>query len=73
VLGIAKLLPQVVHVKRETQQVVSLAMTGLMRDRGLVFHISASLKGFKVSKFQGLQGALRAYDLEKRFLFSHEA
>jgi hypothetical protein len=31
VLGIAKLLPQIVPVKRETLQVVSLAMTGLMR------------------------------------------
>ena len=37
-LGIAKLLLQVVHVKRETLQVVSLAMTGLMRDGGRVFH-----------------------------------
>jgi hypothetical protein len=39
VLGIAKLLPQIVAVKRETLQVVSLAMTGLMRDSSLVFHI----------------------------------
>jgi len=31
VLGIAKLLPQIVPVKRETLQVVSLAMTGLVR------------------------------------------
>ncbi len=31
VLGIAKLLPQIVAVKRETQYVVSLAMTGLVR------------------------------------------
>ena len=38
-LGIAKLLPQIVPVKRETLQVVSLAMTGLMRGCGLVFHI----------------------------------
>ena len=33
-LGIAKLLPQIVPVKRETLQVVSLAMTGLMRGLG---------------------------------------
>ena len=39
VLGIAKLLPQVVAVKRETLQVVSLAMTALMRGPGLFFHI----------------------------------
>jgi len=38
-LGIAKLLPQVVPVKRETLQVVSLAMTGLVRRSSLVFHI----------------------------------
>ena len=30
-LGIAKLLPPIVPVKRETLQVVSLAMTGLVR------------------------------------------
>jgi len=30
-LGIAKLLPQIVPVKRETLQVVSLTMTGLVR------------------------------------------
>jgi len=47
VLGIAKLLPQIVHVKRETLQVVSLAMTGLMPDRGLVFHNGA---GFELAK-----------------------
>ena len=40
-LGIAKLLLPVVHVKRETLQVVSLAMTGLMRDWGWVFHTRA--------------------------------
>ena len=39
VLGIAKLLLPIVHVKRETLQVVSLAMTGLMRDSGQDFHI----------------------------------
>ena len=38
-LGFAKLLPQIVPVKRETLQVVSLAMTGLMRGWGRVFHI----------------------------------
>ena len=38
-LGIAKLLPQVVPVKGETLQVVSLAMTGLVRRSSLVFHI----------------------------------
>jgi hypothetical protein len=38
-LGIAKLLPQVVPVKRETLQVVSLAMTGLVHGGGPVFHI----------------------------------
>jgi len=38
VLGIAKLLPQVVAVKRETLQVVSLAMTGLVRGSGPIFH-----------------------------------
>ena len=41
-LGIAKLLLQVVHVKRETLQVVSLAMTGLMPDLGQDFHIASS-------------------------------
>ena len=40
VLGIAKLLLQIVHVKRETLQVVSLAMTALMRDSGRDFHIT---------------------------------
>jgi len=39
VLGNAKLLPPVVHVKRETPYVVSLAMTGLIRDLGRDFHI----------------------------------
>ena len=38
-LGIAKLLLPVVHVKGETLQVVSLAMTGLVRRSSLVFHI----------------------------------
>lgn len=38
-LGIAKLLPQIVPVKRETLQVVSLAMTALMRGCSPVFHI----------------------------------
>ena len=38
-LGIANLLPQIVPVKRETLQVVSLAMTGLVRGWGQVFHI----------------------------------
>jgi hypothetical protein len=38
-LGIAKLLPQVVPVKGETLQVVSLAMTRLMRGSNPVFHI----------------------------------
>ena len=39
VAGIAKLLPPLVPVKRETLQVVSLAMAGLMRGWGGVFHI----------------------------------
>jgi hypothetical protein len=39
VLGIAKLLPQIVPVKRETLQVVSLAMTGLMPGSVPDFHI----------------------------------
>jgi len=39
VLGIAKLLLQVVHVKRETLWVVSLAMTGLMLHSRRDFHI----------------------------------
>jgi hypothetical protein len=39
VLGIAKLLPQIVPVKRETLQVVSLTMTGLMRGYVPDFHI----------------------------------
>ena len=38
-LGIAKLLPQIVPVKRETLQVVSLTMTGLMRGSVPDFHI----------------------------------
>jgi len=50
VLGIAKLLLPVVHVKRETPYVVSLAMTGLMLDVGRDFHTRT---GFKVAKFQG--------------------
>jgi hypothetical protein len=39
VLGIAKLLPQIVPVKRETLQVVSLTMTGLIRGYVSDFHI----------------------------------
>ena len=38
-LGTAKLLPQIVAVKRETLQVVSLTMTGLVQGSCLVFHI----------------------------------
>lgn len=38
VLGIAKLLPLMVPVKRETPYVVSPAMTALMRGAGQVFH-----------------------------------
>lgn len=38
-LGIAKLLPQIVPVKRETLQVVSLAMAGLVPGSGPIFHI----------------------------------
>ena len=38
-LGIAKILPPVGPVKRETLYVVSLAMTGLVRGPGPVFHI----------------------------------
>ena len=38
-LGIAKLLPPIVPVKRETLQVVSLAMTGLMPDAFQFFHM----------------------------------
>jgi hypothetical protein len=38
VLGIAKLLPLMVPVKRETPYVVSSAMTALMRREGQVFH-----------------------------------
>ena len=49
-LGNANLLPCIVHVKRETLQVVSLAMTGLMLDVGRDFHTRT---GFKVAKFQG--------------------
>ena len=51
VLGIAKLLLQVVHVKRETLQVVPLAMTGLMRVGRRDFHTEAKLRCFKVSQF----------------------
>jgi hypothetical protein len=43
VLGNAKLLPQVVHVKRETLQVVSLAMTGLVPDWSQDFHKNSVL------------------------------
>ena len=39
-LGDAKLLLPLVHVKGETLLVVSLAMTGLVRDSGLDFHKS---------------------------------
>ena len=48
-LGIAKLLPQIVPVKRETLQVVSLAMTGLMRGWGPVFHIVKTEGGCDLS------------------------
>jgi hypothetical protein len=57
VLGNAKLLPQVVHVKRETLQVVSLAMTGLVPDWSQDFHKNASFSSqFSVlsSQFSGL-------------------
>jgi hypothetical protein len=47
VLGFAKLLPQIVPVKRETLQVVSLAMTGLMRGWGRVFHIEENKGRFR--------------------------
>lgn len=50
-LGNAKLLPPVVPVKRETQQVVSLAMTGLVRDAGHVFHIEETRRLVKRSAF----------------------
>jgi hypothetical protein len=40
-LGIAKLLLQVVDVKGETLQVVSLIMTGWKRDWGRDFHSAA--------------------------------
>jgi hypothetical protein len=44
VLGIAKLLPQIVAVKGETLQVVSLAMAGLMRASDPVFHIVENMR-----------------------------
>jgi hypothetical protein len=57
VLGFAKLLPQIVPVKRETLQVVSLAMTGLMRGWGRVFHIVEN------------KGRLRFVELGQEILF----
>jgi hypothetical protein len=59
-LGIANLLLPVVDVNRETLQVVSLAMTGLMRDGGRDFHNRSGLKvpksqDFKVARFQLLR------------------
>lgn len=56
-LGFAKLLPQIVPVKRETLQVVSLAMTGLMRGWGRVFHIVEN------------KGRLRFVELGQEILF----
>jgi hypothetical protein len=53
-LGIAKLLLQVVHVKRETLQVVSLAMTALMPIWGRDFHTKARFRCFKVVKISAL-------------------
>ena len=44
--GIAKLLPRVVPVKDETLQVVSLAMTALMRGWVRFFHIVEKWEGF---------------------------
>ena len=49
-LGIAKLLPQVVDVKRDTLQVVSLIMTGLIRVLGLVFHIGEADGGCSLAE-----------------------
>lgn len=50
-LGIAKLLLLIVHVKRETLQVVSLAMTGLVPRRDRVFHKKTSFHHSKFSVF----------------------
>ena len=52
-LGIAKLLPPVVPVKRETLQVVSLAMTGLMLLLVPVFHIGDRPGSFVLGQFVG--------------------
>lgn len=56
VLGNAKLLPPVVHVKRETLQVVSLAMTGLVPDWGQDFHKKTPVAVlFSVSQASGVR------------------
>ncbi len=52
VLGIAKLLLPIVHVKRETPYVVSLAMTALMPDCGPDFHKKEG-PSFKVTTLKG--------------------
>lgn len=65
-LGIAKLLPQIVPVKRETLQVVSLAMTGLMLGSDLIFHTVENMARARFvqrgqeSPFLGLQLTARA-------------
>ncbi len=58
-LGIAKLLPWVVPVKRETLQVVSLAMTGLVRGWGRVFHIEENKRPMR---FVGAAGEAEIWD-----------
>ncbi len=61
-LGIAKLLLPVVHVKRETLYVVSPAMTGLMRDLGRNFHMDSSFE-FRVFVVHGKHPFLRTWGL----------
>lgn len=66
-LGNANLLPPVVHVKRETLYVVSLAMTGLMRDLGRDFHIARSLVvgRWSLAKLDNFRVPICDYRLEK--------
>ena len=61
-LGNANLLPPVVHVKRETLYVVSLAMTGLMRDLGRDFHIVRSSVVGRRSSVVGRRSSVVGFD-----------
>jgi len=61
VLGIAKLLPQIVPVKWETLQVVSLAMTGLVPGSGPIFHIVENRWRLRFQEFLFWDGISRQW------------